>query len=81
MEDIEINEEKGRMNPVNYITLLLTIVFAIISATLFIAGKPSREEVEKMIDQQVNQRLTRIEKQIDDVQTDVKELLARKVNE
>lgn len=58
-----------------WFSLLLTITAMIVSVTIYVASRPSREEVQRMIDQQTSQRLQRIEMQLDDINKDVKQIL------
>lgn len=63
---------------IKYLISMITIGTVLVSITLFIANKPSREEVDSIVNGKVQQRFDRIEKQLDNVETDIKKLLERK---
>lgn len=66
---------------IRYISFALTIIIAVVSATIFISARPDREEVRQMIDEKVNSRMDRIEVQLDEVQKDIKTLLRKDKND
>lgn len=55
----------------------LTIVSAIVNAAVSVAIRPSRSEVNEMIDIKNNNRFDLLEKEVDEIKKDVKILLQR----
>lgn len=55
----------------------LTLISAIVSAAVSVATRPSRKDVNEMIDIKVNARFDILEKEVAEVKKDVKTLLQR----
>ena len=69
----ERSEKSGLQ--IKWLTFLLTVAVMIVSVTIYVTSRPSRDEVQQMIDKQTSQRLQRIEMQLDDINKDVKQIL------
>ncbi|MBP8975104.1 MAG: hypothetical protein KBG83_00150 [Bacteroidetes bacterium] len=61
-----------------WIAVLLTLISFIVVAAVYIAARPTRSEVDKMIDIKVNQRFDALEDNIKGIQNDIKTLLKRR---
>ena len=57
--------------------IAVMIITLVISATIFVGSRPTRDEVDDMIDKRTSQRFDRLEKQLDDMQRDIKDILKR----
>ena len=57
--------------------IAVMIITLVISATIFVGSRPTRDEVDDMIDKRTSQRFDRLEKQLDDMQKDIKDILKR----
>jgi hypothetical protein len=69
----ETSNEKVR----TWFQIALLIVTLVVSATIFVGSRPTRDEVNDMIDERTSQRFDRLEKQLDEMQRDIKDLLKR----
>ena len=70
---MESSNEKIR----TWFQIALLLLTLIVSATLFVVSRPTRDEVDDMIDKRTSQRFDRLEKQLDDMQKDIKDILKR----
>jgi len=61
-----------------WIAVLLTLISFIVVAAIYIAARPTRDEVDKMIDIKVNQRFDALENSIDEIRNDIKTLLKKR---
>ncbi len=61
----------------NWIQIIALVVTMVISGAIFVSSRPSRDEVDKMIETRTVQRFDRLEKQNDIIQQDIKEILKR----
>ncbi len=61
----------------NWLRVVLTIITMIVMVTIFVSSRPTRDEVDAMIDKRTSQRFDRLEKQNDTMLQDIKELLRR----
>ena len=50
------------------LSLLLTIFALIVGATIYVASRPTREEVRQMIDDRVAYRLDQIDKRLEGIE-------------
>ncbi len=50
------------------LSLLLTIFALIVSATVYVASRPNREEIRQMIDDRVAYRLDQIDKRLENIE-------------
>lgn len=64
MANEEVTIRKGT---IAVLTALVTIITAIVMTTIYVANKPSRDEVKEMIDSRVEKRISRIETQLDEL--------------
>jgi hypothetical protein len=69
----ETSNEKVR----TWFQIALLIVTLVVSATIFVGSRPTRDEVNDMIDERTSQRFDRLEKQLDEMQRDIKDILKR----
>ena len=69
----ESSNEKIR----TWFQIALLIITLVVSATIFVGSRPTRDEVDDMIDKRTSQRFDRVEKQLDDMQKDIKDILRR----
>lgn len=66
-------DENGKI--VHWMEIGILILTMVVSATMFVSSRPTRDEVDDMIDKRTSQRFDRVEKQLDDMQKDIKEIL------
>ena len=70
---MESSNEKIR----TWFQIALLVITLVVSATIFVGSRPTRDEVDDMIDKRTSQRFDRLEKQLDDMQRDIKDILKR----
>lgn len=58
-----------------WVSLIIALLTYAISATLFIASRPDRSEVKQMIEERVDKRMEKLERGMEVIQQDVKEIL------
>lgn len=56
----------------------MTFVGFIVASVIYITARPTRDEVDKMIDVKVNSRFDALEKSIAEIRSDVKLLLRKR---
>ncbi len=69
----ELQNEKLK----TWFQIAVMVITLVISATIFVGSRPTRDEVDDMIDKRTSQRFDRLEKQLDDMQRDIKDILKR----
>ena len=52
----------------DWVTIAIAVITFVVGVTLFIGSRPSREEINTMIDNKTNTRFDRIENQLDEIQ-------------
>ncbi len=60
-----------------WLHIAILVLSMIVTATMFVSSRPTRDEVDDMIDKRTSQRFDRLEKQNDVMQQDIKEILRR----
>ena len=52
----------------DWVTIAIAVITLVVGITLFIGSRPSREEINAMIDNKTSTRFDRIENQLDEIQ-------------